>query len=127
MISSPLSWGFLGFPAKEAIGGKIHLTNFRLIFKSHPFNRCTGTLSIWLPTIHDIRDTSSLRVKKCCVSTSSQDMEFVLFGAQSFVEVVKSARELFGIEQIKILEEYINSDPKKTRLGLSYQEGSIIL
>jgi hypothetical protein len=40
----------IGWGGKEAIG-KLHLTNLRLLFASHKFNRLTGTFSIFLPTI----------------------------------------------------------------------------
>ena len=39
-----LMW-MVGMKGKEAIGGKIHLTNYRLIFKSHRINRLTGKFS----------------------------------------------------------------------------------
>ena len=29
--------------SKEAIGGNLYLSNYRLIFKSHPINRVKGT------------------------------------------------------------------------------------
>lgn len=56
--------GAVGMAGKEAIGGKIYLTNYRLFFKSHSINRFNGAFSIFLPTIEEIRDTSRFLAKK---------------------------------------------------------------
>ncbi|OOG91730.1 hypothetical protein [Bacillus pseudomycoides] len=48
------------FRKHEAIGGKLYVTNYRLIFKSHPINRVRGMYSILLPTIQFVKDDSVL-------------------------------------------------------------------
>ena len=70
----------IGMKGKEAIGGKIHLTNYRLIFQSHAVNRLTGKFSIFLPTISDLKDASRFLVKKMHVATQTQQFEFVIWG-----------------------------------------------
>lgn len=52
------------FTNNEAIGGTLYLSNYRLIFKSHPINRVKGTYSILLTTIRSARDSSGLLMKK---------------------------------------------------------------
>jgi hypothetical protein len=56
--------GLVGMQGKEAIGGKLHLTNYRLVFKAHFLNRVSGKFSIALPTIQSIKDTSRFRTKR---------------------------------------------------------------
>lgn len=40
--------GLVGMKGKEAIGGKAHLTNYRIIFKSHFFNRVLIFLIVYV-------------------------------------------------------------------------------
>src|SRR5437588_12860421 len=48
-------FAFAGLGGKEAVGGKAHLTNFRVLFAAHGSNRLTGTHSIFLPNIRGLR------------------------------------------------------------------------
>lgn len=70
--------GVFGKKGMEGIGGRLHLTNYRLIFKSHSINRVTGKFSIFLSAIKDVKDTSVFLSKKIAVSTQTQIFEFVL-------------------------------------------------
>lgn len=48
-----------GLGDAEAIGGKLYVTDCRVVFKSHAVNRVRGAFSIFLPTVRDLRDTSA--------------------------------------------------------------------
>jgi len=74
-----------GMKGKEAMGGKLYLTNCRMIFKSHGFNRLKGKFSIFLPTIKWIRDSSHLMTRKIEVSTHTTLFEFVMWGIPDFI------------------------------------------
>jgi len=66
------------FSKIEYIGGKLYLTNYRLIFKSHKFNRLRGKFSIFLSTIEGMRDDSFLCIKKLSVVTKLKKFEFIV-------------------------------------------------
>ena len=86
----------LGMQGMEAIGGKLYLTNYRLIFTSHAFNRVTGTFSIYLSTITDVKNTSVLFARKFTVSTSNQSFEFIAWNIPYLIIVILAARESLG-------------------------------
>jgi hypothetical protein len=79
-----------GFAGMEAIGGKLHLTNYRLLFKSHRVNRLTGQLSIFLPTITGLHDRSRWIVRKLEVITRLQSFEFVVWGVPAFISTIQA-------------------------------------
>ena len=87
----------LGPRGIEGVGGKLHLTNYRLIFKSHIFNRTRGTTSIYLPTIQEVEDTSFLAAKTIKVSTPSQSFVFLVWGIPALLAAIKVQRE--GMDQ----------------------------
>jgi hypothetical protein len=80
----------IGFAGKEAIGGKLHLTSYRLIFKSHRVNRVVGSFSIFLPTITALHDRSRWIAKKVEIATRMQAFEFVIWGVPPFIAAVQA-------------------------------------
>ncbi|MBC5793935.1 hypothetical protein H5968_01925 [Sphaerospermopsis sp. LEGE 00249] len=108
----------MGFNGKEAIGGKLHLTNYRLIFKSHPLNRVTGKFSIFLPTINSVLDTSQFLTKKIEVSTHTQNFEFILWGIPSFIQAINSASNSLTETQKTDIKNYVKKDYEKVGDGL---------
>lgn len=80
-----------GFAGKEAIGGTLHLTNYRLLFTSHQLNRLTGRFSIFLPTILQLRDASGLFSKKLEVRTQTQSFVFVVWGVPALIRAITAA------------------------------------
>ncbi len=83
----------IGFRGKEAIGGKLHLTSFRLLFKSHAVNRLRGQFSIFLPTIVSAVNSSRLLVRRITVTTASQNFEFVIWGGPAVIAEISRAKE----------------------------------
>ena len=49
-VADDLMW-IAGLEGKEAIGGKLYVTNYRLISISHSLNRISGFFEIFLPAI----------------------------------------------------------------------------
>ena len=77
-----------GIEGKESIGGVLHVTNYRLIFNSHPLNRVCGRFSILLPTIKDIQANRRGIMRQMDVVTAIQTFvfrvnEFLISSTQS--------------------------------------------
>ena len=108
----------IGMKGKEAIGGKIHLTNYRLIFQSHAVNRLTGKFSIFLPTISDLKDASRFLVKKMHVATQTQQFEFVIWGIPAFISQIHSARDSISSDQLNNIRSTAAKDFRKCGEGL---------
>jgi hypothetical protein len=112
----------VGFQGKEAIGGKLHLTNYRIIFKSHSINRLRGKFSVFLPTIQDVRDTSQFISKKMAVITQTQTFEFVIWGIPALMKEINSAVQLLTPEQNDLIKSIAIADYKKIGEGLELSE-----
>jgi hypothetical protein len=103
---SHANWG-----GTEPVGGRLHLTNYRLIFASHAINRVVGTFSILLPTIQQVKDTSFLLNRRIEISTQAQIFEFNVWGIPEFIASITSTRDRIdakGKEALvaKITQEY---------------------
>jgi hypothetical protein len=86
-----LMWA-VGAKGKEAIGGKLFLTNFRLIFSSHPLNRLNGQTAIPLNIITNLEDKSKFIFKKCRVMTIDNEIDFVIWKVPKFTGLINVAR-----------------------------------
>jgi hypothetical protein len=105
------SLSYLNWGGTEKIGGKLHLTNYRLIFASTSLNRVAGKFSIFLPTVQGIKNTSFLLDRRIEISTQSQIFEFQVWGIPEFVERILSTRDSIDAEKKeqlvgKITREY---------------------
>ena len=101
----------MGFKGKEAIGGKLHLTNFRLVFKAHPVNRVRGKFSIFLPAITQLRNTSRFLAKKLETRTELQIFEFVIWGVDEFIRAVTNRQLELTTQQKAALQEMVRTKP----------------
>jgi hypothetical protein len=108
----------VGMQGKEAIGGRLHLTNFRLIFKSHAINRLTGKFSILLPTIQEVKDVSRFLTKKIEIVTKTQHFEFVVWGIPELIAAITAAKTKLTAEQIQSLRANAAADYQKLGDGL---------
>jgi hypothetical protein len=108
----------VGMQGKEAIGGRLHLTNFRLIFKSHAINRLTGKFSILLPTIQEVKDVSRFLTKKIEIVTKTQHFEFVVWGIPELIAAITAAKTKLTVEQIQSLGANAAADYQKLGDGL---------
>lgn len=108
----------VGMKDKEAIGGKVHLTNYRLIFKSHKHNRLRGKVSIFLSTIADITDSSYFVTKKATVKTASSKLDLVIFEIEELIELIDKQQQVFNAQMIETLKEEISKQPAKICDGL---------
>jgi hypothetical protein len=107
-----------GFKGQEAVGGRLHLTNYRLIFKSHPINRVKGKFSICLPTIAELRDASRFLAKKLEIVTGSQSFVFVVWGVPKLIDSVRSASAVLTSEQNAGMLQSIAMEPQRLGGGM---------
>jgi hypothetical protein len=110
--------GLVGMKDREAIGGKLHLTTARLVFKAHRINRLTGSMSIFLPSVVAAADTSHRVTRKVRIDTPSQAFEFVMWGIEEFLTALESQRAALGEEQRAELVAAIREHPEALGGGL---------
>ena len=80
----------IGMAGKEAIGGHLYITNYRLLFIAHKFNRLTGQFSIPLFRINDAYKKTKFPMFKLLVETDMANFEFVIWNANKAVEIIRS-------------------------------------
>lgn len=104
----PFVFGGLQFLAgmkdKEVIGGALHLTNLRVLFKSHRFNRLHGAVSIFLPSIVRQADSSRWPVGRLRLATRLAEVEFITANAARLLAEIEAARAAFGPADEAILQ-----------------------
>lgn len=106
--------GLVGMKGKEAIGGKAHLTNYRIIFKSHFFNRVRGKHSIFLPNVENISATTG----KLIIDTSTQQFEFVMWFKAKVIKAIERQQSHMDANAIQQLKQAILADPDAIGAGL---------
>ena len=96
-----------GMEGKEALGGLVHLTNYRLIFKPHMVNRLHGSHSIFLPNIQSI----TTGFNRLYVDTELQRFTFVIWFRTAFIEATQKAVNSFTPTNIEALKRIVTSHP----------------
>ncbi len=114
----------VGMKGKEAIGGKIHLTNHRLIFKSHSVNRLKGTFSILLPAVTAIHNSSFLMTRKMSIDTRFNRFDFVVWGVADLIEQIEQAQAQFNEDDFHQLRANIVDSYAKFGNGLEIVGGA---
>lgn len=97
----------IGVGGKEAIGGTLYLTNYRLIFDAHALNRVKGTFSIFLPTIRQHQNASGLIIRKIRVATGRQSFEFVVWGVPALLVAIRQAQSVLDDSQQQNLRQLV--------------------
>jgi RNase H-fold protein (predicted Holliday junction resolvase) len=108
----------VGMRGKEAIGGKLHLTNYRLVFKSHNWNRICGRFSIMLPTIRSVKDDSFFIFKKMRVATQTQKLEYVVWGIPQLMQAIREQQAKLAPETLERLKRHMVTEYAKCGDGL---------
>ena len=86
-----LMWA-IGMSGKEAMGGHLYITNYRLIFAAHRINRLTGTFSIPLRAVRKAYRKVRFPVFKLIIETDTGGFEFVNWSAKKAIEVIEANR-----------------------------------
>jgi hypothetical protein len=81
-----------GLHRKEVIGGALHLTDLRLLFKAHRVNRLHGAASVFLPSIQTLELRSRWPFRRLRVSTGLADVEFIASDLDDLHERIEQAR-----------------------------------
>ncbi|MGI8788314.1 MAG: hypothetical protein ACR2HG_11195 [Pyrinomonadaceae bacterium] len=105
-----------GLPEKsESIGGHLFLTNFRLFFLSHRFNRFKGTFSIFLPNINEAKHVSQpLTLSKIMqIVTRNHKFEFVVWKIPKLIAAINAARDSVLPANIEELQNAVHEAPEK--------------
>ncbi|MFF8991447.1 hypothetical protein ACF09H_16170 [Streptomyces sp. NPDC014983] len=113
----------VGMTGREAIGGKLHVTDHRLVFDAHPVNRLRGRFSIFLPLITDVRDTSRGIKKQIQVSTGTQQFTFVVWGVPRLIATIDHFRRAVTPEQARRLAGAALADYARVGEGLRIAPG----
>jgi hypothetical protein len=108
----------VGMKDKESLGGAMHLTNYRIIFKSHRWNRLRGMTSIFLPTIERLENRSVLVFPKLAVATKSAEVEFVVSDVDDVRSQIASASEQIDESTLAALQQHVSKHWEKCSDGL---------
>jgi hypothetical protein len=102
----------------EAIGGKAHLTNYRLIFAAHGINRLQGIHSIFLANVRQVRKGwTSLHVE-----TETREYDFVMWFNRRFYEAIERERQAFGPKELRRLQSLVQDNLPAVSKGLQANE-----
>lgn len=85
-----------GLRDREIIGGALHTTNLRLLFKAHRLNRLHGKVSVFLPSITALQPTARWPFRRLAVSTRLSRVEFVLSERDAVLALIERARRDYG-------------------------------
>ena len=84
----------MGMRDADGIGGKAHLTNFRILFKSHFFNRVRGSFSVFLPNVQSVPKWFN----GIFVETDTQSFQFEMWHSPPFIQAANDAVAAFSAE-----------------------------
>ncbi|SFD02238.1 hypothetical protein SAMN05443252_11413 [Bacillus sp. OV322] len=93
---------------KEAVGGKMYVTNYRLLFKPHLINRVKGLHSILLHNIQNARDSSFLFMRKMEVTANNLSYEFVVGKREELMRTIETAKRNITPQQKIELERQMH-------------------
>jgi hypothetical protein len=72
----------------EATGGRLYLTNYRLVFRPRGARRTPGGTAVLLPTVKDLRHTPDGRRERLEVVTGTQRLTFTVRGALRLIAAI---------------------------------------
>lgn len=81
-----------GLKQKEVVGGAVHLTDLRLLFKAHRANRLQGQASVFLGSIRGMEARSRWPFRRLRVSTGLVDIELIAQGIDEWQQLIEQAR-----------------------------------
>lgn len=90
------------FKGIEAVGGKLHLTNQRLVFASHKFNFQNHQLSIGLPQILKVNKCKTLGIANTGLSVLTADNTIEKFVVQQPDEWINQLQQTIGLQPIQL-------------------------
>lgn len=97
-----LETGANHFKGAEAVGGKLYLTNKRLVFKSHKFNIQNYELSIPLSDIYNIAKYKTLGLVNNGLSVTTANNKLEKFVVQQIDEWINQLTKTNGFQQVHL-------------------------
>jgi hypothetical protein len=113
----------MGLGDAEAIGGRLYVTDCRVVFKSHAANRARGAFSIFLPTVRDLHDTSAGIKRQLEVSSATQRFTFVIWGIPKVIAAIEDARARLDPAAVSRLAELATAHSAQLGEGLQTAAG----
>lgn len=95
--------GVVGMANRESIGGHLHVTNMRLAFEAHAFNRLKGVLSVPIPAITAAAKYRSGLAVGVEIETAAARLQFVSWSAERVLATLAKARREFGANEQAVL------------------------
>lgn len=86
------------FRGIEAVGGKLMITDRRLIFKSHTFNIQTGTTEILIEEITEVKKRNTLKIVPNGISVITKngvEYNFVLWNRRKIFDFLNKSMTKF--------------------------------
>lgn len=80
----------------EAVGGRLYVTNLRVVFTAHAVNRLHGSLTIPLTAIEDIQPWRSKLNIGVEVTTGTTRQQYTTWGRSRVVGAIEDARRALG-------------------------------
>ena len=93
----------VGMAGKEGLGGHLHVTSVRLVFKAHALNRLRGELSTPLTNVKQVEPYRNGLSIGAYVDTSAGKQQYVTWSRGALVASVNQAKAAFGAEEARIL------------------------
>lgn len=126
-VADSLFW-VVGMKDKESLGGKLYLTNYRLILKTHRYNRIRGTVSIFLPTIEKVKGSSRFWVlEKIVVKTTAGPVEVAIENPHVIAAKITDVKDAMDKETINALGQLILANPEKCSDALEkWKEANVV-
>jgi hypothetical protein len=87
----------VGMKGKEALGGRLFVTNYRLIFATHPVNRVVGEFGIPLEIVEGVKNKSFLVVKKIAVLCALGEFQFVVWNVNRLMTVIEERKRTLDV------------------------------
>ena len=104
--------GVGGMKATEAVGGQLHLTTCRLVFRAHALNRLRGQVSVFLPTIRNVEDSSKRLMRQVTAYTDAGGVTFVVGKRERLMAAIVAARDKLTPEQTKQIVLDLEAHPE---------------
>lgn len=85
-----------GLRKRELVGGALHTTNLRLLFKAHRWNRLRGSLSVFLPQITRLEPCARWPYRRVGLLAAGLELEIAAIDRDALLTLIDTARREFG-------------------------------
>lgn len=101
--------GLVGMKGKEAIGGHLEVTNLRVAFEAHGFNRLRGTFSTPLHAVLSANRYASGLTVGLEINTKAANLQFVSWSPSKAIEAIALAKTMFGPAEQELMDKLSSS------------------